>query len=364
MEVNWYSLGATALPPGVVLIEATERATPFWAANGPVMCLIEHLCNNLPTSDHPQVAFLGSRQTHTPNAVLDALRDDAGPTSAIVLQQQLGRFAVAGPFLREWERAARRPVVLVTVDGAHDLEDWCTPAVVNALLVYRLGGMDRVTPPAFREISSETSLDVVINHLRDPLVEVRIGGRAFPLDWACNAFAYEEGGLRSTGAALPTGPILLTHPAGAAPLAELRRASGAVVTSRLIPGDPPPPREPVPLPSKAGSVLRVWGAGRAFFCSTCTSAHPPGRFWCSGEPARGIIPDLPPHPGVVWLLHQQAGWTGTLYPRGIFRLPDGRVAVGRVGRWELYESQANGWCRVDAPEGLIVIDENTLLLST
>lgn len=76
MEVKWYGFPPAALPAGVVAVEATEQAAPFWAPNGPVCEILGHLHASFPANEPPGVAFLGDRSTRPLPAVLGALQPE------------------------------------------------------------------------------------------------------------------------------------------------------------------------------------------------------------------------------------------------------------------------------------------------
>jgi len=193
MHTGWYRMDLAALPRGVVAAVATDDAAPLW--HGPIASVLEELADKLPAESHPK-----SRSSAT--AARTRSRRPPRPLAGGSTRAGRSRYGatrplpVAGPLLREVLGGPARPVVLITTVPVIDLADWAVPATAGRILVYRLAGADRVSPPPFTELGPDASLTALVDHLRDPVKAVRIGHpAALALDWDNPAYRWDAGAL-------------------------------------------------------------------------------------------------------------------------------------------------------------------------
>ncbi len=361
MQSRWYGLDPTGLPRGVILIDATLSAEPLW--HGPISSILEEFRDRLPTERHPEVVFLGGHEPQTLDRVLDGLLTPSGPLPSLDLQKEFDRYPVIGPYLRNWIRSASQPVVLLTNSQVPDIEDWAIPEVIAALVITRLTGPQRLSPPIFRESGLDSDLDSLVEHLHDSISEIRVGGnQAFVLDWQPQICSWENGELRAPGEHIKELLVLVTHPDDHTPYCELRRRSGSAIKVPLVAaGDVPSPTDAVTAPD-AESVMRRWRAGHSSGCPYCPAQHSPGKLWCERNGEGAILRSLAKFPrGTAWMLKQNRGWTAMATPRGIV-LHDDVILAARNGEWIAYQLQNNRWLPTAAPQVLIQLDENKFLL--
>ncbi len=356
MQCRWYRLDLAAMPRGVVIVDATLATQPLW--DGPLLSIFEEINEKLPAEARPEVVFLGDRRCQPFSKLFGAQAGNSLASGAIT--PQLGRYPVVGPFLREWIRTSPRPLVLVTNTVVEDLEDWAVSEVVAALLIYRLTGSERLTPPPVREI--EADLEVLVEHLRDPLLDWRVGGRGvFAIDWQPADLTRESGSLHGSAAAAGNLHVLLAHPDECVPRCELRRTSGCSVFLPLSPASPPASDEEITLSEAETSVLRNWRSGQPFFCSSCQTKHNPGQLRCESNPEKGILPSLAKYPvGMAWKLKLQRRWIAQPAARGICVVEDS-ILVNRNGLWEAYSLVEGEWLRAEPPELFMSLGEDEFL---
>lgn len=347
LKTAWYRLDLSALPRGVVAVEASASAAGLWF--GPVASVLEELVEKLPPNSHPEVAFLGDRQTYPLSAVLRGLSSTSAPGTGptVDIAAQLGRYPVLGPLLWELSRGPVRPLLVLANSPLLDIEDWAVPEVTGRTLVYRLTGTEPMSHPAFREVGPETELGVLVEHLRDPVRGVRVGqGEALAVDWDNDAYRWDDGALVWGPPAAAELTASFLHPEGRVPEAVITRGNGAEHRLALAPVPPPVEARAIPLSPGEGNVLNLWRRGTPYWCGNCSRSHPPGQLWCAGVPAgRGLFPTLRDAPAAMaYVGEARSGeWVLTPVPRGIVPLADGRVLVSRDGAASEYVFDADHW---------------------
>jgi hypothetical protein len=346
MQVQWYQLSQEHLPAGVVFIDATKGAERL-LREGFVLSILEDLWDNLPATLRPEVGFLGGRRSFTLLEVIGALSGERVEGAAVDLDRELGRFPVVGPGLREWIRAQTRPVVLLTNTRILDLDDWTVPEVVMSLLVYRLTGYDRLTPTPFREVGTETDLGVLVEHLRDSVLEWTVGdSQVFVVDWDVPDLVGEDGTVRRKGGKLEAVSLLLAHAEGHLPQATFRRASGTTVKVRMIESQAHPKRPAIEIPHAETIAIDTWRGGRPFWCAECRG-HTPGQFWCGNRADKATFPSLAGTArGTAWAFKFDRRWLASPAPNGIVIL-DGQAVVNRNGEWKTYAYDDGRWSPTD-----------------
>jgi hypothetical protein len=353
----------------VVAVDATAAAAGLWF--GPVASVLEELAERLPPESHPEVAFLGDRRTHPLGAVLRGLSSTSPAASGppVDVAGHLGRFPVIGPLLWELSRDPARPLLVLGNSPLIDAEDWAVPEFTGRTLVYRLTGTDAVSHTAFREVGPETELSVLVEHLRDPVLGVRVGHpAALPVDWDNDSYRWDDGALVWEPPATPELTAGFLHPEGEPPHAMVTKGHGVEHRLALTPASPSAAPAPIPLRPAEGNVLNLWRRGTPYWCGGCSRSHPPGQLWCSGSTGgAALFPTLRDCPAAAaYVAEPRAGeWVLTPIRRGVLPLPDGRVLVARSGAAAEYNFDAGRWEPfAEEPGAFVALDSGGYLIRT
>lgn len=349
VETHWYRLDGRTLPGGVVAVDATSSAQPFWA--GPIASVLEGISEGLPHTEHPEVVFLGDRIRHSLDRVLAVASSSSDGVASLNLESQLGRYPVAGPLFRDLLDEPPRPVLLLLSGMSRpiiDLEDWAAPEFARRVLAYRLAGNARQTRADFEEMGPDADLQQAVDHLRDPVEAVTIGGgNAIVMDWNEDGWSWRDGCLTRDHPPSIEVEVRLCHPPGIAPRAVIARRSGTTLDLPLSQCVGPPPRMPIAMTPSEWNVLDAWERNRNFSCSHCRQNHAPGQLGCAGPaPSFALFPsvDSPP-PAAAYVAKRQRGGQWSLVPhtRGLISLGEDRVAVKTGPRVSIYIFEGAEW---------------------
>ncbi|MFO0806631.1 MAG: hypothetical protein U0791_26295 [Gemmataceae bacterium] len=348
-ETHWYRLDGRTLPGGVVAVDASSSAQPFWA--GPIASVLEGISEGLPHTEHPEVVFLGDRIRHALDRVLAVASSPSDGVAGLNLESQLGRYPAAGPLFRDLLDEPPRPVLLLLSGMSRpiiDLEDWADPEFARRVLAYRLTGSTRQTCAVFEEMGPDADLERAVDHLRDPVEAVTIGGGgAIVVDWNEDGWSWREGCLACDHPASIGIEVRLCHPPGIAPRAVIARRSGTTLDLPLSQCVGPDPCTPIAMTPGECNVLDAWERNRSFSCSHCRQNHSPGQLGCAGPaPSYALFPSVgsaPPAAAYVAKTQRGGQWSLVPHPRGLIALREDRVAVRTGHRTGIYILEGSEW---------------------
>jgi hypothetical protein len=275
----WFQARVRPVPRSVVVLDVSAAAAPYWPA---LRNTVEQLAELLTPNAHPDVAFLGSAE----RIPLARFRRAAEPLHAA----NAGRGRVISPLLESFREAWPEAVLLLAARPVIDLADWRLAPHPNRLTVVRLDPGVPVADGACSE-TERIDFDAMAKLMQPPpSVRLHLPGR-IPFAWDNPSYRFDAGALVADpgeGGDVRVG--FLSAAEGAAPVAELLSASGAVSRLALAPAEPLQPLPWLRFAAPECAVLEAWRDGRSAYCSRCGTDHAPGQVAC---PAGGaLLPSL------------------------------------------------------------------------